>query len=44
MNRFLKFIITLLIIIVVLVAGAAVILPRVIDPNNYRDEIAGGRL
>ena len=41
MNRFLKFITTLLIILVVLVAGAAVILPRVIDPNNYRDEIAG---
>lgn len=41
MNRFLKFITTLLVIIVVLVAAAAIILPRVIDPNNYRDEIAG---
>ena len=41
MNRFMKFITTLLVIIVVLVAGAAVILPRVFDPNDYRDEIAG---
>lgn len=40
MNPVLKFITILLIIIVVLVAGTAIILPRVIDPNNYRDEIA----
>ena len=40
MNRFFKFISTVLIIIVVLVAGAAFILPRFLDPNNYRDEIA----
>ena len=40
MNRSLKFITILFIITGVFVAGAAVLLPRVIDPNNYRDEIA----
>lgn len=40
MNRFMKFIVTLGVVLIILVAGAALILPKVIDPNNYRGEIA----
>ncbi|OED44260.1 hypothetical protein ACH42_07980 [Endozoicomonas sp. (ex Bugula neritina AB1)] len=40
MNRLLKFIATLLIVVILLGVIAAVLLPRFIDPNDYRDDIA----
>ena len=40
MNKVLRVIVILVAVLVLLVAAAAFILPRVIDPNNYRDEIA----
>ncbi|MFA7387093.1 MAG: AsmA family protein, partial [Thiohalobacteraceae bacterium] len=40
MNKVLRVIVILVVVLVLLVAAAAFILPRVIDPNNYRDEIA----
>lgn len=40
MNRLLKFITTLLVVIVLLGVIAAVMLPRLIDPNDYRDDIS----
>ena len=40
MNRLLKFIATLLVVIVLLGVIAAILLPRIIDPNDYKDDIA----
>ena len=40
MNRLLKFIATLLVVLVLLGVIAAVLLPRIIDPNDYKDDIA----
>ena len=40
MNRILKFIATLLVGVVFLGVAAAVLLPHILDPDKYRDEIA----
>ena len=40
MNRILKFIATLLVVVVILGVAAALLLPRILDPDKYRDEIA----
>ena len=40
MNRLLKFIMTLLVVVVLLGVATTLLLPRFIDPNNYRDDIA----
>jgi AsmA protein len=40
MNRVMRVFVIVLAVVVLLIAAAALILPRVIDPNNYRDEIA----
>lgn len=40
MNRLLKLIATLLVAVIILGAITAVLLPRFIDPNKYRDDIA----
>ena len=40
MNRVLRVIAIVVAVLVLLIAAAALILPRLIDPNNYRDEIA----
>jgi len=40
MGKFLKFILWLLVVLVALVAIAAVVLPMVVDPNDYKAEIA----
>lgn len=40
MNRILKFIATLLVVVVILAVAAALLLPRILDPDKYRDEIA----
>jgi len=40
MGKFLKFILWLLVALLVLVAVAAVVLPMVVDPNDYKAEIA----
>ena len=40
MNRLLKFIATLLLVVVFLGVAAAVLLPHILDPDKYRDEIA----
>ena len=39
MNRLLKWLLTLVGIVAVIVVVIAVVLPRVIDPNNYKEEI-----
>jgi AsmA protein len=39
MGRFLKWLFGLLILLVVLVVGAAIVLPMVIDPNEYKPQI-----
>lgn len=39
MNRFLKILLIVVGVLVALVAAAAVILPMVIDPNDYKDQI-----
>ena len=40
MGKFLKFILWLVVVLTALVAIAAVVLPMVIDPNDYKAEIA----
>ena len=40
MNRILKFIATLLVVVVILGVAAVLLLPRILDPDKYRDEIA----
>ena len=40
MGKFLKFILWLVVVLIALVAIAAVVLPMVIDPNDYKAEIA----
>ena len=40
MNRIIKWIAMVLAGFVLLIALAAVLLPRFIDPNNYRDDIS----
>ncbi len=40
MNRLFKFITTALIVVVLLVVAAAAVLPKLINPNDYRDEIS----
>ena len=40
MNRLLKFITTLLLVVVFLGVAAVVLLPHILDPDKYRDEIA----
>ena len=39
MNRILKFIATLLVVVVILGVAAVLLLPRILDPDKYRDEI-----
>ena len=40
MNRLLKFIATLMLVVVFLGVAAVVLLPQILDPDKYRDEIA----
>ena len=40
MNKFLKWILALVGLVVVLLVIATVVLPMVVDPNNYKDEIS----
>ena len=40
MNRLLKCIATLSVVVILLGIITAVLLPRIIDPNDYRDDIA----
>ena len=40
MNRLLKFIATLLVVVILLGIVTAVLLPRLVDPNDYKNEIA----
>lgn len=39
MKRFLKWFFGILVFLIILVIGAAISLPYIIDPNNYKDEI-----
>ncbi|MGQ0656480.1 MAG: AsmA family protein [Chromatiales bacterium] len=40
MKKFLKILLSVLLVLVIAVGAAAVILPRVIDPNDYKEQIA----
>ena len=40
MKRFLKYCAYAVVAVVVLVGGAAIVVPMVVDPNDYREEIA----
>ena len=44
MNKFLKWILALVGVLVVLVVVATVVLPMVVDPNNYKEEISSAVL
>lgn len=44
MNKFLKWILAIVGVVVVLLVVATVVLPMVVDPNNYKDEITAAVL